>query len=537
MVEPADQRWAEIPGIIHADDELAFNSRIDMHNCSAPHMTSSSGHEASFELQTNSALNASFEEPRSQTSVLSAHHLILPSEIHTPRDVTPSESMLDEVATGKTLNTMRALPLPAEPFTDRLVTDASIPRRTSSKGFGGPKLAVNGKMWNESDDNAKITAASRVDFSLDTFKEVGNRYQIIEKIGEGTFSSVYKALPLKQRPQGMPEEDTYVAIKRIYPTCSPARIINEMKHLRGTGGCHYVLSMFDALRHEDQVSLVVPYVPHDKFKDFVLSMTLPQIKSYMRALFMSLDHLHAKGILHRDVKPGNFLCNFKENRFMLVDFGLAELAPNHRHLPVSTTRQKVSGTVQKDVHTNGQKRKLEDIPSMSMTKKPKLNEQKAPAEVENVALPENSWLRRKSRVMHAPRAGTRGFRAPEILLKFQRQTTAIDVWSAGVIFLCVLSGRYPFFNSPDDLASLAEIAAVFGTEKLKRLGMILGRKVTFPIDVEATDLRVLCESLNRERSYKLPDSAFDLLGKCMELNFERRITCADALRHPFLNEE
>jgi cell division control protein 7 len=54
-------------------------------------------------------------------------------------------------------------------------------------------------------------------------------------------------------------------------------------------------------------------------------MTTIQIKMYMKALFESLLHLHTNQIIHRDVKPGNFLYNIKKNEFMLVDFGLAQL--------------------------------------------------------------------------------------------------------------------------------------------------------------------------------------------------------------------
>jgi cell division control protein 7 len=60
----------------------------------------------------------------------------------------------------------------------------------------------------------------------------------------------------------------------------------------------------------------------------------------------------------------------------------------------------------------------------------------------------------------------RGFRAPEVLLSVQKQTVAIDIWSAGIILLCILSQRYPFFLSPDDLTGLAEIAAVCGSKEL-----------------------------------------------------------------------
>ncbi|EDQ92006.1 uncharacterized protein MONBRDRAFT_14529 [Monosiga brevicollis MX1] len=36
------------------------------------------------------------------------------------------------------------------------------------------------------------------------------------------------------------------------------------------------------------------------------------------------------------------------------------------------------------------------------------------------------------------RAGTRGYRPPEVLLRFQLHSTAIDVWAAGTIFLSLL---------------------------------------------------------------------------------------------------
>ena len=66
---------------------------------------------------------------------------------------------------------------------------------------------------------------------------------------------------------------------------------------------------------------------------------------------------------------------------------------------------------------------------------------------------------------NAPRAGTPGFRAPEVLLKCPNQTTAVDVWSAGVILLCILSGRYPFFRAHDDLTAMAQIIGLKGSKE------------------------------------------------------------------------
>ena len=57
------------------------------------------------------------------------------------------------------------------------------------------------------------------------------------------------------------------------------------------------------------------------------------------------------------------------------------------------------------------------------------------------------------------RNGTKGFRAPEVLLKVDHQTTAVDMWSAGVIFLSILCNRFPVLGQSDDDVSLLEIAA------------------------------------------------------------------------------
>jgi len=140
------------------------------------------------------------------------------------------------------------------------------------------------------------------------------------------------------------------------------------------------------------------------------------------------------------------------------------------------------------------------------------------------------------RPMQAPRAGTRGFRAPEVLLKYPYQTVAIDIWSAGIILLCILSKRYPFFNSPDDLSALAEIGALCGTKEVRETALQLGRKIQFPTEQEKTNFKELCIRLSGQREYIIPDSAYDLLAKCLELNPIKRISATECLRHPFFNE-
>jgi len=49
------------------------------------------------------------------------------------------------------------------------------------------------------------------------------------------------------------------------------------------------------------------------------------------------------------------------------------------------------------------------------------------------------------------------------------------MWSAGVIFLSLLSGRYPFFRANDDLTALAQIIATFGSDAVKEAAGACGR--------------------------------------------------------------
>lgn len=181
------------------------------------------------------------------------------------------------------------------------------------------------------------------------FPILATDYRLIDKIGEGTFSTVYKAEaingrirlnsdvwkspPLKKHKTAMGDaaltkikkrKNAIVALKQIYVTSSPNRIFNELNLLYMLTGNSRVAPLLDVLRHQDQIVAILPYYHHYDFRDFFRDLPVKGIKKYMWELFQALEYVHSKGIIHRDLKPTNFLYDPFKGRGVLVDFGLAE---------------------------------------------------------------------------------------------------------------------------------------------------------------------------------------------------------------------
>ncbi|CAH2253972.1 jg9939 [Pararge aegeria aegeria] len=150
-------------------------------------------------------------------------------------------------------------------------------------------------------------------------------FDVHKKIGEGTFSSVYLG-SLKQHAALPDVQKRWFAIKHLVPTAHPARIEHELRCLRDMGGKDNVIGVELCLRNLDTIVFVMPYIPHRKFSEYLGDMDAEEVRQYMYALLVALRHVHSFGVIHRDVKPSNFLYDRENRRYLLVDFGLAQRA-------------------------------------------------------------------------------------------------------------------------------------------------------------------------------------------------------------------
>ena len=107
--------------------------------------------------------------------------------------------------------------------------------------------------------------------------------------------------------------------------------------------------------------------------------------------------------------------------------------------------------------------------------------------------------------------------------------------------LTILSKRFPFFNSADDVEAMIEIATIFGVRRMKAAGLMHGSvfETTIPTigNQGFTMEKIILWSTCRTDDKPLNDEeklAVMFLERCMDLDPTRRITAAEALDHPFL---
>lgn len=146
------------------------------------------------------------------------------------------------------------------------------------------------------------------------------KYEKAETLGEGQFGVVFKA---KHKETGQ-----IVAIKKIRLGKAKEGVnmtaLREVKLLRELQSPH-IVRLVDVFAHKNNLALVFDFMESDLemvIKNRATVLSPADIKAYMRMLLQALESVHAKWVLHRDIKPNNFLIS-STGEMKLADFGLA----------------------------------------------------------------------------------------------------------------------------------------------------------------------------------------------------------------------
>lgn len=159
------------------------------------------------------------------------------------------------------------------------------------------------------------------------------RYRLLEEVGQGGMSVVYRAVELGQ--------DRVVAMKVLSPFVAQeprfkARFDREVRllHLMDHPNIVPILNYGEEL---GQTYIVMPYYGGGTMQDLIEEggMDLRQLGELLSDISAGLDYAHREQIVHRDIKPPNVLLN-DEGTALISDFGFAH---------VSSTSHSLTGSV------------------------------------------------------------------------------------------------------------------------------------------------------------------------------------------------
>ncbi|NHN55548.1 protein kinase [Calidifontibacter sp. DB0510] len=151
-------------------------------------------------------------------------------------------------------------------------------------------------------------------------------YRLLDKLGEGGMGVVYRALD---------DNDRAVAIKVLrahvaHDEGARERLRREVDTLSRVRSAS-VAAVLDADVDGDRPFLVTQFVPGPPLDEVVESQgpfTPAQLARLGRGLADALRAIHAAGVVHRDLKPGNVL--MVQDRPVIIDFGIAHVADDSR---------------------------------------------------------------------------------------------------------------------------------------------------------------------------------------------------------------
>jgi len=142
-------------------------------------------------------------------------------------------------------------------------------------------------------------------------------FELLEKLGEGSYGSVWKAQHIKT--------GTATAIKRVPVENDLDEILNEIKIMKQCRS-PYIISYYGSYFKDSELWIVMEFCGAGSVSDLMRitdkTMNEEQISVILKDALKGLLYLHSKRKIHRDIKAGNILLNNK-GEGKLADFGVS----------------------------------------------------------------------------------------------------------------------------------------------------------------------------------------------------------------------
>jgi eukaryotic-like serine/threonine-protein kinase len=170
-----------------------------------------------------------------------------------------------------------------------------------------------------------------------------DRYRLLERLAVGGSAEVWRA-----RDEQLGRD---VAVKRLHPHLMPdeasrKRLVAEARAAAGLAH-PAIVEIYDVDDTGESPALVMELVDGESLATRIARegpLSPPEAAAVAADIAEALFHAHQRGVIHRDVKPGNVLLS-ADGRTRLVDFGIAH------SLALASERLTTAGTVIGSLHS------------------------------------------------------------------------------------------------------------------------------------------------------------------------------------------
>ena len=161
-------------------------------------------------------------------------------------------------------------------------------------------------------------------------------YLALNLLGEGGLCQVFKAWHRDSRQ--------VVALKVLHPELrTNPEVLEQLQnefHVMSRLSHPNFIRAFDVDLHSKQFYFAMEYIPGidlQKLLEQTGRLPIAQACDYARQAAFGLQYAYERGMVHRDIKPGNLLVSFQGNQVRILDIGLARLEWSFRDVASADT--------------------------------------------------------------------------------------------------------------------------------------------------------------------------------------------------------